>query len=390
MKSLFLLVGLLMCIFGGSSCRPVAAPETATLSPAVPNKVLPPNAPAPAATIKVAGISGMTATRASHTATLLTNGQVLITGGFGDGEQALSSVELYDPAARSFKAIAPMGVARLSHTATRLLDGRVLIAGGYNGQYLRSAELFDPATGVFSPTGPLLTARSEHVAVLLQNGSVLVIGGVGDNWTFLDSAEVFDPATGTFSAVGSMMTPRESHTATVLQDGRVLVTGGHQGRRSAIMLYTSAEIFDPATNTFAPAGDMNVRRHKHDATLLLDGRVLITGGSDERDDQGAYRSAELYDPVLGRFVMTAPMQAARYKHRGTSLVLADGRVLVLGGAPGTELYDSADGVFQLASDSVGEARLFATATLLPNGEVLFAGGYGPHVSVSAQAWVVTP
>ena len=83
-----------------------------------------------------------------------------------------------------------------------------------------------------------------------------------------------------------MTVPRESHTATLLKNGKVLITGGHKDRHADIMIYSSAELYDPLLNTFTVTGNMTIRRHKHDATLLNDGKVLITGGSDERDELG--------------------------------------------------------------------------------------------------------
>jgi hypothetical protein len=286
-----------------------------------------------------------------------------------------------------------MAAKRCCHTATRLPDGRVLIAGGFDGRYLSSAEIYDPGTGQFSPTGSLTTPRMDHVAVLLDTGQVLLAGGVGTGWTFLASAELYDPASGTFTPTGALTTARESHTATRLLDGRVLITGGHQGRHAALVVYDSAELYDPSTGVFTPTGHMTLRRHKHDAVLLADGRVLITGGSDERDDLNAYASAELYDPSTGALSPAGDMPSIRYKHIGTSLRLKDGRVLIAGGARQAVIYDPLRGAFNSVPGDLGSAalsRLFSTATLLPNGQVLITGGYGLGQQVSAQAWLYLP
>jgi hypothetical protein len=148
----------------------------------------------------------------------------------------------------------------------------------------------------------------------------------GEGWSFLASAELYDPASDAFTLTGAMGIARTSHAAVRLADGRVLVTGGHQGRRAAKQLHTSAEVYDLATGSFAPVGDMAERRHKHDAVLLENGRVLITGGSDDRDSEGVYTSAELFDPATRAFSATEAMRLPRYKHQGTSVVLPDGRV----------------------------------------------------------------
>ena len=339
---------------------------------------------------QVRAVAPMAVSRAAHTATLLRNGKVLVAGGFGGGQSALASVELFSPEEGRFAAAGAMRVARSSHTATLLPDGRVLIAGGFDGGYLSSAELYDPVTGSFTATGAMTVARSDHIAVLLPNGKVLVAGGVGTGWTFLSSAELYDPATGRFAPTGSLSVPRESHTATLLRDGRVLITGGHQGRHAAITIYASAEVYDPANGRFTRVGDMRVRRHKHDAVALADGSVLVLGGSDERDERGQYRSAELFDPRSGSFSETGSMQAPRYKFNGASVLLADGSVLLMGGSAVTELYDPVRRTFATLSPGVGVARLFAAATRLPDGGVLLTGGYGTGVASSAGAWVFRP
>jgi hypothetical protein len=281
-----------------------------------------------------------------------------------------------------------MSTRRSGHTATRLPDGKVLIAGGYNGDYLATTEIYDPSANRFSNAGRMTIPRSGHVATLLNDGRVLLAGGVGTGWTFLSTAEIFDPRTGVFTATGSMSVARESHTATLLPDGRVLVTGGHTGRRAAITIYTSCEIFDPKTGTFASAGNMTVKRHKHEAVALRDGRVLIVGGSDERDGDGAYTSAEIYDPRLGSFSAVANnMTTARYKLQGTAILLKDGMVLIAGGADRAEVFDPVTNKFLPVAGDMGTKRLFATATLLNNGAVLIAGGYSDGNTVSENAWL---
>lgn len=334
----------------------------------------------------VSAVGEMTARRAAHTATLLADGRVLIAGGFlGDGA-SLSSTELFDAATGRFSPAPSMGHARVSHTATRLRDGRILIAGGYSGDYLSSAEIYDPATNRFLPAGPMTMARSGHTATLLNSGKVLIIGGTGTNWAFLPYAELFDPRTGRFEATGGMRTARESHTATILRDGRVFVAGGHMGRRPSVVVHASAEIYDPASGAFAPAGTMTRVRHKHEAILLSDGRVLIAGGADQRDGRGAYVSAEIYDPVTGRYTVTGDMNIARYKLQGTSVLLKGGKVLFAGGADRAEIFDPVTGTFSVVPGSLGTNRLFATATLLADGRVLIAGGYDDANAASSRAW----
>lgn len=344
--------------------------------------------PSNAANGTVSPIQNMASKRAAHTATLLNNGRVLIAGGFVANGGGLDSAEVFDTASNTFASAENMSVARAGHTATSLPNGKVLIAGGYNGNYLGSGELYDPASGRFTSTGRMVTPRSGHVAVLLNDGKVLLVGGVGTGWTFLSDAELYDTKTNTFTATGRMKTARESHTATLLNNGYVLIAGGHQGRRADITIYTSSEIYNPPNGTFASAGNLTVKRHKHDATRLADGRVLIVGGSDERDGDGAYRNAEIFDPANGTFMAVKNnMNTARYKLQGTAILLKNGKVLIAGGANRAEIFDPATNSFALAGSDMGTKKLFATATLLNNGQVLITGGYHDGNTVSANAWL---
>lgn len=339
-----------------------------------------------AKTGRVTAIRGMNASRAAHTATLLKNGNVLVVGGFVGGN-SLKSAEIYDHSAGAFLPTTNLAAARAGHTATLLPNGKVLIAGGFDRGYLDSAEIYDPDTGTFSPTARLTMPRSEHIAVLLANGKVLLAGGVGMGWTFLANAEIYNPATNRFTVTGSMTTGRESHTATRLTDGRVLITGGHRDRRSAMTVYSSTEIYDPAKGMFAAAADLTVKRHKHDAALMSDGRVLIVGGSDERDSRGAYSTAEVYDPKTGRYTRIGNMNLSRYKLQGTSVVLRNGKILIAGGAEQAEVFTPATGVFAIIEGNFETVRLFSTATILPDGQVLITGGYDNSNATSAKAWI---
>ena len=340
-----------------------------------------------AKTGSIDAIRGMKTRRAAHTATLLGNGKVLVAGGFGGDESSLASAEIFDAATNSFSSANNMSVARAGHSATALPDGKVLLAGGFNGNYLDSAEIYDAKTGKFTPTGKMTLPRSEHIAVLLNNGKVLLAGGVGTGWTFLADAEIYDSASNTFTKTKNMLAARESHTATLLKDGNVLITGGHQGRRTAIMIYASAEIYDPKNGTFTAAANLTVKRHKHDAALLNDGQVLIVGGSDERDSRGAYTSVEIYNPKTKTFVKIGDMNLPRYKLNGTTVLLKNGEILIAGGANRAEIYNPKTNTFEIAAGKFETARLFATATLLQNGQVLIVGGYDNNNAVSEQAWI---
>jgi len=307
--------------------------------------------------------------RGQHSATLLQDGRVLVAGGIGyvSGHYSYTATaELYDPALGTFSRTGSMKSARHCHTATLLTNGQVLITGGYDGSTsLSAAEIFDPVSGTFAPTGNMAAARCFHTATLLANGKVLIAGGEDTNAGIaLPSAELFDPASGTFSATGGMGAARAAQSATLLSSGRVLVTGGGNGNAIA-----TAELYDPISGTFSPTGDMATARESHTATLLTTGRVLITGGA-------AVLTAEIFDPASGSFTSMGSMANARSYH--TATLLSDGTVLVAGGSgpvrlSSAEVFDPATGAFSLTG-SMTIARTGHTATLLNDGTVLVVGG----------------
>lgn len=321
--------------------------------------------------------------RAAHTATLLTDGRVLVAGGctrFGC-ERATDGTVLFEPRSSRFVEGPALLRPRVGHAAVRLSDGNVLVFGGWAGAVpTRSAELYDRSRG-FVATGAMASGRGGLAAALLRDGRVLVTGGVDGTQT-LRTAEVYDPRTSTFTRTGSMRWPRSAHTATPLPDGRVLVAGGSTETR----VLATAEIWSPRTGRFATVGTLRIPRYKHAAIGLRDGRVLLVGGSDARDFRGKYRSAELYLPRRGRFVLTGSMRSPRFKLPDAVVRLGDGSVLVAGGAAEAERYDVHGRRF-VRSGSLGVELSFSTATLLRDGRVLLVGGYDRNIEPSRRTWL---
>jgi len=350
--------------------------------------------------------------RSLHTATLFTGGplvgKVLIAG--GKSNPTLASAELFDPTAQTFSATTnPMGTARSSHTATLLTiganAGKVLIAGGADstGKALASAELFNPSTQSFSPsTNAMPNKAAGHTATLLSsdvnlsgaNASKILFPGGGNS-----NAQLYDQNAGTFSSTGGMGSNRSDHSATLLPNGKVLIAGG-TGNGGAVL--ATALLYDPKTGNFAGTASMSTKRSSHRAVLLSSGpnagKVLVEGGWNGASDVA---SAELYDPATGTWAAAASLgvTGAREAHTAT-LLLNDGRVLVAAGKnAGTSIKTAAlyttvsptTSAF-IATGSLNYERASHTATLLSDGRVVVIGGVGlAGVSIgSAELFISGP
>lgn len=359
---------------------------------------------------------------------------------------ALISLLLSNAAAQTlgaFTAAGQMITPRIFHTATLLLNGKVLIAGGQaqvGGPYLASAELYDPDTGTFTATGNMTAPRHLPTATLLPNGQVLVVGwgwtGFGPQTTGAE-AEIYDPSTGAFTAVANFTsaaagTNLNCEAATLLGSGRVLVNVGTVWPGPRVLGMT-AELYDPASGTFAPTNEYGDIPDYHLfpcplATLLPDGKVLTTWDTPEAElydpDTASFRltrglvndpygpwtatllttgkvlittetTAELYDPKTETFAVTdAPPPY------NTATLLSDGTVLLTGGChtstcdafnAAAQLYDPNSATFS-ATGGMMTSRSMHTATMLRDGTVLIAGGVVSvsHLVPIASAEIYTP
>lgn len=247
----------------------------------------------------------MSVARYGHAATLLRDGRVLVTGG------GTTTTEIYDPATNSWSPSGVLSPARRFHTATLLWTGAVLVTGGtYIAGPMTRAELWVPWSGEFSLLETMSTTRSNHAAVLLPDGRVVVAGGSTSTATAL--VEIWDPATGEFTNGGTGTVLRIGARAALLGDGRVLIAGGNESGNA------SAEVFDPATGSVTPLGSAIVAAPlTFTSTVLSDGTVLLIGSN--------------YDQAGRRYLggSAATMAIPRENHRAT--LLEDGRVLVTGG-----------------------------------------------------------
>ncbi len=318
--------------------------------------------------------------RTGYTSTLLQNGKVLVAGGSNPTTGTdLANAEVYDPSTGIWSPTGSLNIARSGHTATLLSDGRVLVAGGSVAPYAptASAELYDPATGIWTVTGSMADGRIVAAAVRLADGKVLDISGWTGSPALLSSSELYDPSTGTWSYTGNVVTPRLYHMAVVLHDGRVLVAGGNTyGTPTA-----SSEIYDPSSGTWSPTASMSVPRGSGvTVTVLSDGRVLAAGGPSGYSYGSAQpvASSEIFDPSAGTWSPAASMSIPRVSQSAT--LLPSGKVLVAGGNDysGTiyssaELYDSSNDTWT-ATASMSGPRAGQTAELLSSGKVIVVGG----------------
>ncbi|MFO0755903.1 MAG: kelch repeat-containing protein [Byssovorax sp.] len=368
--------------------------------------------------IWVATLNTMLAARARHTITLLNptskTSLALVAGGFSaEGGAPLKSAEIYDPLSRRFSVTGSMTVARGAHTATLLApialppgpgpDRPVLVAGGADaaGAPIGSLEVYDPVSGVFVTDGHVMAApRFDHAAAPIADAEVLLAGGTAPPlnqptktaYTYLFSG--FGPGSPPASVisqldatVGLMAFPRSALTATRLNTGKVLLTGGFVLGGGKLVALPSAELFDPSTQTFLPIAPgqgavaaMTTARGYHTATLLGDtGKVLITGGLSATVGGIEADSADLYDDGSkdsndeGFAVASPAISMATGRTNHTATLLPDGRVLVAGG-------------FKQAS-ALGSAELFspATKTFTDLGAIVPMAARGDHAAILVNA-----
>ena len=159
---------------------------------------------------------------------------------------------------------------------------------------------------------------------------------------------------------------RAFHIATLLADGRVLVTGGVNGSGAV----AAAEIYDPAGNTWTPAGTMDVPRVLHSATRMANGQVLVVAG---RNEGGLLASAEIYDPVANQWRAAASIGGER--NAVGAALLPSGKVLVLGTS--SRCYDPGDrhlGVFDTSIGLPGRAARSQRHHCYRSGRRTCAGG----------------
>ncbi len=321
----------------------------------------------------------MNVARDGQTATLLQNGEVLVVGGYNYTTGFLTSAELYEPAKGKWTFTGSTSVSRSGDGVLLLPNGQVLVAGGNNmnvsgAPALASAELYNPSTGTWAATGSMTTARTGFAIVLLQNGEVLAAGGdQPPGSTTPSTAELYNPATGTWTATGNMTTSASS--------GAILLSNGD-------VLVNDVDIYDPSTGTFTALNPPAPSGAGGPVGLVLNGKVLNYNGY----------GGSIYDPSANQWTTYGPppCDISNQNCGAGAALLNNGILLVAGGItkvnaqpyPISEtnglaaLFDPST-LTWTSTGSLKKDRVGQSMTLLPNGQVLVAGGESYDKSAGA-------
>lgn len=339
--------------------------------------------------------------RMHHSATTLPNGQIGIIGGECDLDlennrldRITNNLELWDPQTHQWVQARPMRTKRRNHTATLLPDGRILIVGGRSlASITESTEIYDFTKDQWKGTGKTENKHDDHIALLLPDNKVLLVMNPGQ---FRNThTEVWDIKTKKWSNAGALHIDRRYFTATLLKNGQVLVAGGnsYSGDEHDPKF---CEIWYPETNEWEKTFELKQPRNGHTATLLADGRILIVGGyyNEEYID-----AVEILDPEQKTSKIVAPLKQRRGMHSAT--LLSNGNVVIAGGLYNTdeagyrdfrlptaiELWDAKTENWEPAGN-LQTGRRYHTASLLAEDKVLFVGGEDSNLNplASAECW----
>jgi N-acetylneuraminic acid mutarotase len=347
--------------------------------------------------------------RYQHKAVLLTTGEVLVMGGIGvnGNYDSFASAELYNPSREKWIFTGNMVTGRTGHTATLLKTGEVLVAGGsaYEIHCYNTAELYDPSTGTWTATGNMTQARCLHSATLLPNGNVLVAGGVGslyDSNTVSDtntvtSAEIYNPNTHTFTATGSLNIARADAATTLLADGQVLTVGGYNktGQSTTPTYLTSVELYNPTSGQWSVTTSIPASSFESTTPATLpDGDVLISNAAQFYNPSTATWTATGALPTIaGPPQVASPLDTGNVLGTGTHCKSTKYYNCGFGPTANAYLYDSSANTWSVTG-SMHYARFSHTMTVMPNGQVLVAGGFSHpfpgYVTPLSTAELYTP
>jgi len=315
-------------------------------------------------------VASMSHGRVGHTATKLPNGQVLVVGGYDmKARRFIESAERYDPNLDQWFPAGALSPRKL-HTAMPLPNGDVLVLGGVGrDEWISEVWKYLSSSNTWASAAPIGTPRIRFTATWLPPvGRILIAGGRDKSGTARSEAELFEPQENRWTAAAPMLTTRTEHVAVWISGiEKLLVAGGSNEEGFSL---PTAELYDPIQNAWSVVEPMKTPRDRCTATLLADGKVLVVGGMNRGT---VLASTEMYNPRTGQWSTVAPMHAPRHQH--TATLLDDGRVLVLNSAGGAEaeIYDPLSNQWIL-NGTPDRQRADPTATLLADGRVLVAGG----------------
>lgn len=315
--------------------------------------------------------TSLTTGRNSHSATLLTDGRVLVAGGrTSSGGSGITSVEILDVSGGSFSAAVPLPTPRSGHKSLTLPDSRVLLWGGTQP----GAEIYDPSSDQWTTINPPGDATVLRSVTSFANGTLLFLGSAPGNTTW-----IHDPTQNSWTTTSSPGVVKQPSSAIRLQNGRVLLVGGYDSTSNVPQ--TACELFDPGTGTWSTTGSLNFGRNAPELAMLADGSIMAIGGSNNLADP-----PEIFDASQASWTPTGPM----FEDRSVFAIAptGDGSVLVSGGfrtEPGavpknlifasTERFDLATRTWKPV-DSMGTGRCLHQATRLNDGRILITGGWG--------------
>ena len=238
-----------------------------------------------------------------HTATLLDDGDIIVIG---------IDVEIYDSDTRVWTVKTPMNLPRLGHSTTLLENNTIVVVGGsVNNDAVGNVEIYNIADDVWTNSNPIQLPRIEHRATLLDNGKILISGGGETSPSFksLSSAELFDPVSEVWSSAGSMTDRRFRHQQVLLDNGEILAAGGRDFSSDRALPLSSADIYNPTTNSWRAAGPMLEAHSSGSMIKLTNGNVLMATGTRQRTVGNLFSTedhpgAEIYNPLTNTWSAT--------------------------------------------------------------------------------------
>ena len=259
----------------------------------------------------------------------------------GNPADVITAIAVFDPESAKWTHMSNIPSNRIFTDIIALEDGRVIVVGGLDLGAMSSprgviepealVESYNVATDEWQTLGPMVEAAVEHSLLSLKDGRVMAMGGVSDFEAQIETArvEIFDPVTSSWTLTGDLNTPRAFVNAIALTDGRVLATGGLGTHIQTFGDSPTSETYDPATGEWTATGPMSVQRFGHTLTLLPDGRVLAVGGEEQVGDYMLYSSTEVFDPETNTWSAGPELSQPRSSHSAT--LMPDGSVLLAGG-----------------------------------------------------------